>query len=295
VNPFIQYVGFGIVTAAILAIAAVGFTLQYAVTNVLNLAYGAIMSIGALAAYAANSAGASIWLALVAGAASSAVVSVVLGRAVFEPFRRRGLQMFGMVIVAIALDLFISNGLLILAGSNPFSYNAQAGGTYHFWHMIFTGQQLAVIAIALVAMVGVRVVLQWTRLGRAMRATAADENLARVCGINTQVVKDAAWLLSGALCGVAGVVLGLSVSGWTVSTGDGLLITVVAAAIVGGIGQPYGAILGALLLGVATSLVGGFFNSSYTDITAFTILILFLIFRPTGLFSGVVKRRDVVV
>ena len=294
-NPFIQYVGFGIVTAAILAIAAVGFTLQYAVTNVLNLAYGAIMSIGALAAYAANSAGASIWLALVAGAASSAVVSVVLSRAVFEPFRRRGLQMFGMVIVTIALDLFISNGLLILAGSNPFSYNAQAGGSYHFLHMIFTGQQLAVIGIALAAMVGVRVVLQWTRLGRAMRATAADENLARVCGINTQVVKDAAWLLSGALCGVAGVVLGLSVSGWTVSTGDGLLITVVAAAIVGGIGQPYGAILGALLLGVATSLVGGFFNSSYTDITAFTILILFLIFRPTGLFSGVVKRRDVVV
>jgi branched-subunit amino acid ABC-type transport system permease component len=295
VNPFIQYVGFGIVTAAILAIAAVGFTLQYAVTNVLNLAYGAIMSIGALTAYAANSAGVSIWIALVAGAASSAVASVVLSRAVFEPFRRRGLQMFGMVIVTIALDLFISNGLLILAGSNPFSYNAQAGGNYHFLHMIFTGEQLAVIGIALVAMVGVRVVLQWTRLGRAMRATAADENLARVCGINTQLVKDAAWLLSGALCGVAGVVLGLSVTGWTVSTGDGLLITVVAAAIVGGIGQPYGAILGALLLGVATSLVGGFFNSSYTDITAFTILVLFLVFRPTGLFSGVVKRRDVVV
>ncbi len=108
-------------------------------------------------------------------------------------------------------------------------------------------------------------------------------------------VKDAAWLLSGALCGVAGVVLGLSVTGWTVSTGDSLLITVVAAAIVGGIGQPYGAILGALLLGVATAIVGGYFNASYTDVTAFVILVLFLVFRPTGLFSGVVRRRDVVV
>jgi branched-chain amino acid transport system permease protein/neutral amino acid transport system permease protein len=294
-NPFIQYVGFGIVTAAILAIAAVGFTLQYAVTNVLNLAYGAIMTIGALAAYMVNQAGASIWLALVAGGASSAVVSVALSRGVFEPFKRRGLHMFGMVIVTIALGLFISNALLILAGSNPFSYSAQTGGTYHFLGMIFTGQQLAVIGIALVAMVAVRVILQWTKLGRAMRATAADENLARACGINTQLVKDAAWLLSGALCGIAGVVLGLSVSGWTVSTSDGLLITVVAAAIVGGIGQPYGAILGALLLGIATSLVGGFFNPSYTDITAFTILVLFLVFRPTGLLSGVVRRRDVVV
>jgi branched-chain amino acid transport system permease protein/neutral amino acid transport system permease protein len=294
-NPFIQYVGFGIVTAAILAIAAVGFTLQYAVTNVLNLAYGAIMTIGALAAYTVNHAGVSIWLALVAGAASSAVVSVALSRGVFEPFKRRGLHMFGMVIVTIALGLCISNALLILAGSNPFSYNSQTGGTYHFLGMIFTGEQLAVIGIALVAMVAVRAILQGTKLGRAMRATAADENLARACGINTQLVKDAAWLLSGALCGVAGVVLGLSVSGWTVSTSDGLLITVVAAAIVGGIGQPYGAIAGALLLGIATSLVGGFFNSSYTDITAFTILVLFLVFRPTGLFSGVVRRRDVVV
>jgi branched-subunit amino acid ABC-type transport system permease component len=295
VSLFIQYLGFGIVTAAILAIAAVGFTLQYAVTNVLNLAYGAIMTIGALTAYAVNQAGTSIWLALVAGAASSAVVSVALSRGVFEPFRRRGLQLFGMVIVTIALGLVISNGLLIAAGPNPFSYNAQSGTTYRFLHMIYTSQQLTVIGIALAAMAAVRVILQWTKLGRAMRATAANESLARACGINTQNVKDAAWLLSGALCGAAGVVLGLSVTAWTVSTADGLLITVVAAAIVGGIGQPYGAILGALLLGVATSIVGGFFSPSYTDITAFLILVLFLVFRPTGLFSGVVRRRDVVV
>src|SRR5258708_29378784 len=294
-NPFIQYVGFGIVTAAILAIAAVGFTLQYAVTSVLNLAYGAIMTIGALAAYTVNHAGARSWLAMVAGAASSSVISVALSRAVFEPFKRRGLHMFGMVIVTIALGLFISNALLILAGSNPFSYNAQAGGTYHFLGMIFTGEQLAVIGIALIAMVAIRVILQWTKLGRAMRATAADENLARACGINTQLVKDAAWLLSGALCGVAGVVLGLSVTAWSVLTSDGLLITIVAAAIVGGIGQPYGAILGALLLGIATSLRRGFFNSSFTDTTPFPILLLFLVFRPTGLFSGVVRRREVVV
>src|SRR5258708_6055688 len=156
-NLFIQYVGFGIVTAATLSIAAVGFTLQYALTNVLTLAYGAIMTIGALTAYAVNHAGASIWLALVVGAASSAVISVALSRAVFEPFRRRGLHMFGMVIVTIALGLVISNALLILAGSNPFSYNAQAGGTYHFLGRIFTGRQLAVTGIPRVAMCALRV------------------------------------------------------------------------------------------------------------------------------------------
>jgi branched-chain amino acid transport system permease protein/neutral amino acid transport system permease protein len=262
---------------------------------VLNLAYGAIMTVGALTAYVVNHSGASIWLALAAGAASSAVISVALSRAVFEPFRRRGLRLFGMVIVTIALDLLIGNALLIVAGPNPFSYNATSGRTYRFLDMIYTGQQLTVMGIALIAMLAVRAILQWTKLGRAMRATAANESLARACGVNTQVAKDAAWLLSGALCGAAGVVLGLSVTAWTVSTGDGLLITVVAAAIVGGIGQPYGAILGALILGVSTSLVGGYLNASYTDITAFIILVLFLVFRPTGLFSGVVRRRDVVV
>src|SRR5258708_23093044 len=118
-NPFIQYVGFGIVTAAILAIAAGGFTLQYAVTSVLSLAYGAIMTIGALAAYTVNHAGASIWLALVAGAASSSVISVALSRAVFEPFKRRGLHMFGMVIVYIVRCLLLGDGLVIFARANP--------------------------------------------------------------------------------------------------------------------------------------------------------------------------------
>ena len=292
---FMEFVGFGIVTAAILAIASVGFTLQYAVTNVLNLAYGAVMTVGALVAYTVNQRGVSIWIALIAGGASGALVSLLLSRAVFEPFARRGLRLFGMVIVTIALDLVIGNLLLIVAGPNPFSYNASSGGSYHALGMIFTSQQLAVIGIAVVAMVLVRVVLQWTTLGRAMRATAADEKLAQACGINTRLVRDAAWLMSGALCGIAGVVLGLSVTGWTVSTGDGLLITIVAAAVVGGIGQPYGAMIGALLIGVATSLVGGYLNAAYTDVTAFVILVLFLVFRPTGVLPGVVQRRDVVV
>src|SRR5260370_20817448 len=162
-----------------------------------------MMTIGARAAYTVNQAGASIWLALVAGGASSAVVSVALSRGVFEPFKRRGLHMFGMVIVTIALGLFISNALLILAGSNPFSYNAQAGGTYHFLGMIFTGEQLAVIGIPLVAMVAIRVILPLAKLGRAMRATAADHNLARACVINTHLLNATAWLLSQALAGVA--------------------------------------------------------------------------------------------
>jgi branched-subunit amino acid ABC-type transport system permease component len=288
------FIGFGLVTTAVLAIASVGFTLQYAVTNVLNLAYGEVMTVGALTAYYVNHQGGSIWLGLVAGAVSAAIVSVLLNRFVFTPFARRGMKLFGMVVVAIAVSLIISNALLIIAGPSAFSYNFDAGPTFRGLGMILTTEQLVVIGIAVVAMVAIRVLLTRTKLGRAMRATATDESLARACGISVSRVTDAAWLISGAMCGIAGVVLGMSVTGWGVFTAQGLLITIVAAAVVGGIGQPYGAMLGALLLGMATSMVAGYYNPAYRDVSAFLILVLFLLFRPQGILADVVAQREVV-
>ena len=293
-NLLALFIGFGLVTSAVLAIASVGFTLQYAVTNVLNLAYGEVMTVGALTAYLVNRAGASIWIGLVAGAIASAVLSLLLNRFVFGPFARRGLKLFGMVIVTIAVSLILANSLLIIAGSSTFSYNFDAGPTFRGAGMILTAEQLIVVLIAIVAMIAVRLLLTRTKLGRAMRATATDESLARACGIPIRRITDAAWLISGALCGIAGVVLGMSVTGWGVFTDQGLLITIVAAAVVGGIGQPYGAMLGALLLGMATSLVAGYFDPAYREVSAFVILVLFLLFRPQGILADVVTQRDVV-
>lgn len=288
------FIGFGLVTTAVLAIASVGFTLQYAVTNVLNLAYGEVMTIGALTAYVINRRGGSIWLGLVAGAVAAAILSLLLNRFIFGPFARRGLKLFGMVVVAIAVSLIISNALLIIAGSSNFSYNFDAGPTFRGLGMILTAEQVIVIGIAIVAMITIRILLTRTKLGRAMRATATDESLARACGIPVRLITDAAWLISGALCGISGVVLGMSVTGWGVFTGQGLLITIVAAAVVGGIGQPYGAMLGALLLGMATSMVAGYFDPAYRDVSAFVILVLFLLFRPQGILADVVAQREVV-
>ena len=288
------FIGFGLVTTAVLAIASVGFTLQYAVTNVLNLAYGEVMTVGALTAYVVNHRGGSIWLGLVVGAIAAAVLSLLLNRFIYGPFARRGLKLFGMVVVAIAVSLIISNALLIIAGSSNFSYKFDAGPTFTGLGMILTTEQLIVIVIAIIAMIAVRILLANTKLGRAMRATATDESLARACGIPIRRVTDAAWMISGALCGISGVVLGMSVTGWGVFTSQGLLITIVAAAVVGGIGQPYGAMLGALLLGIVTTLVAGYLDPAYTDVSALVILVLFLLFRPQGILADVVANREVV-
>jgi branched-subunit amino acid ABC-type transport system permease component len=293
VNLFILSLGFGIVTASILALGAVGFTLQFSVTNVLNLAYGDVMIASAFVAYALNTRGVNIWIALVVGGAFGAVASWFLNRAVFSPFIRRGTRLFGMVVVTLSTGLIIENALLALVGPNYFSYNLDAGGEVHVAGFALTVAQLAVVGLSVAVMLAVHILLKSTQLGRAMRATAADAALARACGINTARVIDAAWLLSGALCGIAGVVLVINTASFQAATGDGFLIVIIASAILGGIGQPYGAMLGGVIIGLATELSALVIDPAYKDLVAFVVLVFVLLLRPVGIMADVSARREV--
>src|SRR5216684_5107412 len=151
VSMLVPAIGFGIVTAAILSVAGVGFTLQFGVTNILNLAYGDIMTAAAFVAYLVTSAGISVWLALVAGAAFGAVFCVLLNRGLYTPFVRRGTRLFGMIIVTIAVSLIVQNGLLATFGANFFSLKMARPASVHLAGMVFTTVQLAIIGIAIVA------------------------------------------------------------------------------------------------------------------------------------------------
>jgi branched-subunit amino acid ABC-type transport system permease component len=276
VNTIVPAIGFGIVTASILAVAGVGFTLQFGVTNILNLAYGDIMTAAAFVAYLVTSAGLSVWLALVAGAAFGSVT-----------------RLFGMIIVTIAVSLIVQNGLLAIFGANFFSLKMPRPTSVHIAGMAFTTVQLAIIAIAAVAMLLIHLLLRYTKLGKAMRATAADPDLARNCGIATDRVIDLAWAISGALCGLAGVILVMNVTAFTDTTGAQFLIPIVAVAVLGGIGQPYGAMLGALVIGITTEVAAAIFNPEYKDVVAFVILVIVLLARPQGILSEVATRKEV--
>jgi branched-subunit amino acid ABC-type transport system permease component len=285
--------GFGLITASILAVAAVGFTLQFGVTNILNIAYGDLMTTGAFVAYIFNATfGINIWVCLLAGAASVAVVSVLLNRYLYMPFARRGTSLFGMIVVTIAVSLIVQDALQAIWGPCYFTYRMSAGPTLALGSLSFTVSQIAVIAIAVVAMLGVHTMLSRTRLGKAMRAVAADASLARSCGIPTGRVIDMAWLVSGALCGLAGVTLAMDVTSFSFGTGNGLLIILIAAAVLGGIGQPYGAMLGALVIGMVTELVA-IVQPSYKDAIAFVILAIVLLVRPRGILAEVASEKEV--
>lgn len=282
---FLPAVGFGLVTASILAIAAVGFTLQFGVTNIINLAYGDLMTACAYIGYLVNQHGGSLAESLLAGAAFGAIVSLLLNRLVYTPFLRRGTKLFGMVIVTLSMGVVIQNTLLAVGGATFFSYKLNAGQTLHPLGFELTRQQLIIIGLAVAAMVTVQLILTRTRLGKAMRATAVNPSLAEVSGIATDRVIDVAWLLSGLLCGLAGVVLVINTTTFQSTTGSDFLVVIVAAAMLGGVGRPGGALVGAIVLGLATELSAAYISPSYNEAFAFAVLVLVLLLRPNGLFS----------
>ena len=287
VSLFVAAFGFGLVSLAVIAIAAVGFTMQFGITNVINLAYGEIMITCAYVAYELNVHGVSIWFALLAGAAFGAGFSFLLNRVVYSPFQRKGTAPLGMVIVAVAVSLMVSNVLLAIVGPDNVSYAQSAGKTIEIGAVRLTSVQVLIMGIAVVAMLAIHALLTFTRLGKAMRATAANPTLARNCGIPTARVVDVVWLITGALCGLAGTVAAMNSESFAVSNGSGYLITILAAAVLGGAGQPYGAMLGAVLIGEVTELSAAVISPEYKAVVAFAILVLVMVLRPQGLLSKI--------
>ncbi len=286
-------IGFGLVTASIVALAAVGFTLQFGVTNIINLAYGDVMTASAFVAYVCNAAGLNIWLCLAIGSAFGAVASLALNRGVYTPFIRHGANLLTVIIVTLAMALIIQNVVLAVWGPNFFSYTMAVGQSVQLGALTLTLSQLGIIALSAAAMVVVHIVLTYTKLGKAMRATAVNPALARSCGIRTDRIIDATWLISGALCGAAGVVLVINTTSFTAATGGNFLLVIAAAAILGGIGRPYGAMAGALVIGLSTEVSAAFISPSYKDVVAFVLLVLVLLLRPQGIFSGSTSERGV--
>ena len=282
-SVFLASIGFGLVTASVLAIAAVGFTLQFGVTDVLNLAFSAVMILGAFLAYLLNSHGISVWYGLIVSMVAGAVVSVLINSVVYTPFQRRGASPITMVIVSLGMTLIIEFGVEAVAGGVPVSYTMGNGPTFQAGSFVLTGVQLVIIALALVTMAGVHALLRYTKLGKAMRATAANRNLARNCGIRTGRVITTTWALTGALCGLAGTIFAIDAGSFDATSTDVFLVLILAAVFLGGPGQPYGAMLGALVIGLATEVSAAFIPADYKYVAAFVVLLIRLAVRPTGL------------
>jgi branched-chain amino acid transport system permease protein/neutral amino acid transport system permease protein len=285
-TTFLASFGFGLVTASVLAVAAVGFTLQFGVTDVLNLAYGAVMIAGAFIAYAINQLGLSVWIGLVVAMAACSAGSVLLNAGVYAPFQRRGASSITMVIVSLGMTLIIEFGVQAIAGGTSVSYTMSQGPSVRADGLVLSTVQLVVIGLSLLIMAGTHVLLRYTRLGKAMRATAANRTLARNCGIRTAQVINFTWAVTGALCGLAGVIFAIDAGSFDATATDLFLVLILAAVFLGGPGQAYGAMLGAVVIGLATEISAAYITPDYKYVIAFVALLVMLGVRPVGLLGA---------
>lgn len=292
-NQVLPSLAFGIVTASILLPAAIGFTLQFSATNVLNIAFGSQMTLAAFIGYLCTSHGLNLWLAMVLAGVFGGITSVMLNRFLLTPFMKKGTTFFGMIVITIALSLVLEYGIEAIWGPQSVFYPLSTGRTYHLGAISFTGEQLVIIGVGLAIALVTHAMLRYTRTGKAMRAVAGNAPLARASGVPAQRIIDLAWLLSGFMGGMAGVMLGISLSSVSFTMGDTLLIEIIAAAVLGGVGQVYGAMLGSLVIGVLLQESAIVLSGAYAPISAFAVLVIVLLIRPTGLFAGTAKAKGV--
>lgn len=280
-------VGFGLVTASVLSIAAVGLSLQFGITNYINFAYGDFMALGAYFTYVVNAEFLhwNIWIALVCGSLAMGVIAVLINRFILGPFSRRFAKIFYVLIVTFGLSLIMLNVTYSIWGSGVRSYNTPMQQVLHIGPFLLTKNQLIIMAVAIVLMALVHLMLKTTRLGKSMRAMSDNTTLAMTSGIDTRRITTITWFMSGSLAGLAGTVLAISEGNLTPAAGELFLFVIFAAVIVGGVGSIYGAMAGAVLIGLAIEVSAAFINPAYKLDVAFGILILTLLFKPSGLFS----------
>jgi branched-chain amino acid transport system permease protein len=299
---FFQQLINGLTTGSVYALIALGYTMIYGILGLINFAQGEIYMCGAFVTVLLLATGkVNFYLACAAGMAAAALLGVVLERVAFRPLR--GCHPLVPLISAIGASIFIENAFQLLFGPqrrdyiNPTALQRGAGWTVHVGggDVIITYTGVLTIVLSILIMIGLYLLVQRSRLGRAMRAVAENKQVAALMGINVDRVISQTFVISGVLAGAAGVMWGLHLSLVYYFVGFVPGIKAFTAAVLGGIGNIPGAMLGGLFLGIVESLGPAVLGISFQlkDVLAFAILVLILIFRPTGILGEVLTEAKV--
>ena len=293
---FFQELVNGLTTGALYALVALGFSMVYGVLKLLNFAHGDLYMVGAYIGFfviqwfgGAQHLSIAVPLLLVIMFVLAAGLVGGLGVAI-ERFAYRPLRdapRIAPLITAIGVSFFLESSALLLFGAQYRVYNTadfiSLSSGIQIGSVTIDSVQILVLVLGLLLMVGLQLLVNRTRLGRQMRAVAADREAAEMLGINVNFVITATFFLGSALAGVAGIMGGLLFNQVTSTIGFIAGLKAFTAAVVGGIGSIPGAMLGGLVIGVAESFVTGYISSTYSNLIVFGILIVVMLIRPSGL------------
>ncbi len=287
---FLQFVINGLIIGGAYALIGIGLTLIFGIMNVVNFAHGEMYMIGAYFLFTSFTLlGFDFYLSMLLAIAATMIIGLICERLILRPIRGRPIDTVMLAMIGLSM-LFQNLAMLVWSPvpqsiESPFSMPAlQVGGLY------FLPQRILVICIAFLFVFLTHLLLKKTKIGKALRATFMDIETARLMGINSDRIYAFTFALGAGLAGAAGTLLGPI---FTVHPYIGNLANMKAFAIViiGGLGSFTGAITAGLILGVTESLGAAYISSGYQDAVGFILLIIILIFKPTGLFGKIGQRR----
>lgn len=277
----------GLAVGSIIALAAIGLTLTYGILRLPNFAHGDFLTLGAYLTLLVNDLGLNIWLSMVLGIGATVLGVLVSERLIWQPMRDRRATPTTLIIISIGLALFIRNGIIFIWGGGNQRYDLPVATAVNLFGINIVYYQLPVLVLTLVAILGLHYLLQKTKIGKAMRAVADDIDLARVSGINVEQVVIWTWIIAATLTALGGGMYGL-ITAVRPNMGWFLILPIFAAVILGGIGNPYGAIAGAVVVGIAQEVSTFWLPPEYKLGVALFVMVLVLLIRPQGLFRGLI-------
>ena len=280
---FLQFLFSGLTVGAIYGLIGLGFAVIYNASHVINFAQGEFVMIGGMATVFLMKAGVPMPLAILIAIAGAAVVGWVLARFGIET--ARGSTVVGLIIITIGASILLRGLAQVIWDRNFHALPAFAGDTpIQILGAALLPQSLIIGAALVLTMLGLRLFFEHTRIGKATQATAIDPLAAQLVGIDTRRIVRLSFVLSAALGAMAGVLVA-PITMTYANVGVMLGLKGFAATIVGGLGNPLGAIAGGLIVGIAEAMTAGYLTSAYKDAVAFIIILFVLLFMPNGLFG----------
>lgn len=276
----------GLVTGSYFALGAAGLTLVYGVLKLLNFAWGEYLTLGAYMAVLGRTAfDLPLGVALIFGAVATAVFALLLELSMWRPMRRKGAGMFQLLLMSLGLGFVMRYVIQLVAGTEVRQVGGNVTSTIRVGDIYIGRTQLWAVLVGFTALVTLAVLLRRTRLGKQIRALSDNPELAETTGVDTDRIVLVTWILAGALAGLAGVVYGASVGVITPTLGFGIVLSLFAAAILGGLGNAYGALAGGILIGLVQEWSTLVIAANLKIAVSFVVMILVLILRPQGIFG----------
>ncbi|MGE5278975.1 MAG: branched-chain amino acid ABC transporter permease [Acidobacteriota bacterium] len=296
-STLLQQIVNGVSLGSIYALIALGYTMVYGVLRLINFAHGDVYMLGAYAGYflsrrlqGREPSLVSALLVMAGSMLACAVIGIVIERFAYRPVRRA--SRLTLLITAIGVSLFIENGAQLVFGPDPKFFPSLAPrADFRLGPIRVTSEQLTVIVVSFLLMLALRFFILRTRTGKAMRAVSFNLDTAKLMGISTDRIIAITFALGSALAAAAGVLIGMQIPKIDPLMGILYGLKAFVAAVLGGIGNIPGAVLGGLLIGISEVMVVGYLSSTYRDAIAFGILILVLLLRPQGILGRVQKEK----